>query len=248
MSEILRTEKLTRDFGSLRAVNEVDFSVQKGEIRSVIGPNGAGKSTFLDLIINKIRPTSGKVFFNGEEITGLSPHLIVRKGLGRCFQISKFFPELTVFENVQIPCMNTEGIAFDILHAGQNVCHDKVEHLLEAVGIQKYCNETAGRISYGDQRRLEIAIALATNPIALLMDEPTSGVARREGYLLMDLAVRLAQDMGMTIIFIEHDMDIVFNYSQKISVLHHGGLIATGSPEEIRQNEVVQTSYLGGAV
>ena len=248
MSELLRTEKLTRDFGSLRAVNEVDFCVEKGEIRSVIGPNGAGKSTFLDLIINKTRPTSGKVFFNGRQITGMAPHLIVREGLGRCFQISKFFPELTVFENVQIPCMNTEGHTYDLLHPGRFVCREQAERLLEAVGIADRRGETAGRISYGDQRRLEIAIALATNPIALLMDEPTSGVARKEGYLLMDLAVRLAQDRGMTIIFIEHDMDIVFNYSQKISVLHHGSLIATGSPEEIRRNEVVQTSYLGGAV
>lgn len=248
MSEILRTENLTRNFGSLCAVNNVTFSVEQGEIRSVIGPNGAGKSTFLDLIINKTPPSSGKVFFKGKEITGMAPHLIVREGLGRCFQISKFFPELTVFENVQIPCMNTDGKTYDMLHSGKDICKDRTEELLEAVGIQERREETAGRISYGDQRRLEIAITLATNPIALLMDEPTSGVARKEGYGLMDLATRLAEDRGMTIIFIEHDMDIIFNYSQRISVLHHGSLIATGSPMEIRQNEVVQTSYLGGAL
>lgn len=248
MSEILRTEKLTRDFGSLRAVNEVDFSVEKGEIRSVIGPNGAGKSTFLDLIINKTPPTSGRVYFNGLEITGMAPHLIAREGLGRCFQISKFFPELTVFENVQIPCMNTAGKTYDMWHPGQNVCRSRVEELLEAVGIQEYRNEMAGCISYGDQRRLEIAITLATDPVVLLLDEPTSGVARKEGFSLMDLVVSLAEERGMTIVFIEHDMDIIFNYSQKISVLHHGCLIATGSPEQIRKNEVVQASYLGGAI
>jgi branched-chain amino acid transport system ATP-binding protein len=248
MSEILRTEKLTRDFGSLRAVNEVDFSVEKGEIRSVIGPNGAGKSTFLDLIINKTRPSSGKVFFNGNDITGMSPHLIARAGLGRCFQISKFFPQLTVFENVQIPCINNAGKTFNMLYNNKVLFKERVEELLESVGIQHRIHETAGYISYGDQRRLEFAITLASNPTVLMLDEPTSGVARKEGYELMNLAMRLAKERGMTIIFIEHDMDIIFNYAERISVLHHGTLIATGTPQEIRNNELVQTTYLGGAV
>lgn len=248
MSEILRTEKLTRDFGSLRAVNEVDFSVDEGEIRSVIGPNGAGKSTFLDLIINKTPCTSGKVFFRGEDITRVPPHEIARKGLGRCFQISKFFPELSVFENVQIPCINHGKKTFDMFHECRGMYQDRVEELLAAVGIVDRMKETAGCISYGDQRRLEIAITLASDPTVLMLDEPTSGVARREGYELMDLAVKLAREHGMTVIFIEHDMDIIFNYSESISVLHHGQLIATGTPMEIRGNEVVQNSYLGGAL
>lgn len=248
MSEILRTEKLTRDFGFLRAVNEVDFSVDEGEIRSVIGPNGAGKSTFLDLIINKTPCTSGKVFFRGEDITRVPPHEIARKGLGRCFQISKFFPELSVFENVQIPCINHGKKTFDMFHECRGMYQDRVEELLAAVGIVDRMKETAGCISYGDQRRLEIAITLASDPTVLMLDEPTSGVARREGYELMDLAVKLAREHGMTVIFIEHDMDIIFNYSESISVLHHGQLIATGTPMEIRGNEVVQNSYLGGAL
>ncbi len=248
MSEMLRTEKLTRDFGSLRAVNNVDFSVEKGEIRSVIGPNGAGKSTFLDLIINRTRPTSGKVYFNGEDITGMAPHLIVRKGLARCFQINKLFPELTVFENVQIPCIQADGKTYDMKTFGKGVFRDKVEEILEKVGIQDCANEQAGVISYGDQRRLEIAIALATNPICLMLDEPTSGVARKEGYGLMDLSVKLCKEQGVTVIFIEHDMDIIFKYSEHISVLDHGTLIATGTPEEIRQSETVQRSYLGAAI
>lgn len=248
MSEILRTEKLTRDFGFLRAVNEVDFSVDEGEIRSVIGPNGAGKSTFLDLIINKTPCSSGKVFFRGEDITRVPPHEIARKGLGRCFQISKFFPELSVFENVQIPCINHGKKTFDMFHECRGMYQDRVEELLAAVGIVDRMKETAGCISYGDQRRLEIAITLASDPTVLMLDEPTSGVARREGYELMDLAVKLAREHGMTVIFIEHDMDIIFNYSESISVLHHGQLIATGTPMEIRGNEVVQNSYLGGAL
>lgn len=245
---ILRTEKLTRDFGSLRAVNEVDFSVTKGEIRCVIGPNGAGKSTFMDLIINKTPPSSGQVFFKEENITHMVPHLIARKGIGRCFQISKFFPELTVFENIQIPCINKDGKTFQMFKDCRGNYKERVESLLESVGIQDRKNSIAGQISYGDQRRLEIAITLACDPTILMMDEPTSGVARKEGYGLMDLAVKLAKGRNMTVVFIEHDMDIIFNYADNISVLHHGQLIATGRPQEIRENEIVQVSYLGGAV
>lgn len=248
MSELLRTEKLTRDFGALRAVNEVDFSVERGEVRSLIGSNGAGKSTFLDLVINKTAPTSGKVIFGGEDITGMAPHLIVQKGMGRCFQISKFFPNLSVFENIQIPCIHKENMTYSLLRSAKGKCREQVEKLMEAVGIQDSRNKFAGNISYGDQRRLEIAITLATQPIMLLLDEPTSGVARREGYMLMELVVNLAKERDLTVVFIEHDMDIVFNYSNTISVLHYGKLIATGKPQEIRDNEEVQAAYLGGLV
>lgn len=248
MSELLRTEKLTRDFGALRAVNEVDFSVERGEVRSLIGSNGAGKSTFLDLVINKTAPTSGKVLFNGEDITGMAPHLIVQKGMGRCFQISKFFPNLSVFENIQIPCIHREKMTYSMLKSAKGKCREQVEQLMEAVGIQDSRDKFAGNISYGDQRRLEIAITLATRPIMLLLDEPTSGVARKEGYMLMELVVNLAKERDLTVVFIEHDMDIIFNYSNTISVLHYGKLIATGKPQEIRDNEEVQAAYLGGLV
>lgn len=248
MSEILRTEKLTRDFGALRAVNEVDFSVSKGEVRSLIGSNGAGKSTFLDLVINKTRPTSGKVYFNGEDITGMAPHLIVRKGMGRCFQISKFFPDLSVAENIQIPCIHKEGLTYKMLRPAYGQCKEDVEQLMEAVGIADYRDRSAGKLSYGDQRRLEIAITLAAHPDLLLLDEPTSGVARKEGYMLMELVVNLAKERALTVVFIEHDMDIVFNYSDTISVLHYGRLIATGAPQEIKENREVQEAYLGGMV
>lgn len=248
MAEILRTEDLTRTFGSLVAVNHVNFSVEEGEIRSVIGPNGAGKSTFMDLIIHKTPPSAGRVFFRGEEITHVPPHEIARRGLGRCFQISKFFPELTVYENIQIPCINHDRRVFDLFSEARGTYKDRVEELLESVGLKEQMRETAGYLSYGDQRRLEIAITLACDPTLLMLDEPTSGVARKEGYSLMDLAVRLAKERGMTVMFIEHDMDIIFNYSQTISVLDHGTLLATGTPQEIRGNEEVQKSYLGGAV
>lgn len=246
MSELLRTEKLTRDFGALRAVNEVDFSVERGEVRSLIGSNGAGKSTFLDLIIHKTVPTAGKVWFDGEDITEMAPHLIVRKGMGRCFQISRFFPNLTVFENIQIPCIHKGKMAYSMFKSARGKYKEQVEQLMEAVGIQDSAGKFAGNISYGDQRRLEIAITLATEPIMLLLDEPTSGVARKEGYMLMELVVNLAKERDLTVVFIEHDMDIVFQYSDSISVLHYGKLIANGKPQEIRNNEEVQTAYLGG--
>ncbi len=246
MSELLRTEKLTRDFGALRAVNEVDFSVERGEVRSLIGSNGAGKSTFLDLVIHKTTPTAGKVLFDGEDITDLAPHMIVRRGMGRCFQISKFFPNLTVFENIQIPCIHNGNMAYSMLKSAKGRYKEQVQQLMEAVGIQDSANKFAGNISYGDQRRLEIAITLATQPIMLLLDEPTSGVARKEGYMLMELVVDLARKRDLTVVFIEHDMDIVFHYSNTISVLHYGKLIATGKPQEIRDNEEVQAAYLGG--
>ena len=248
MSELLRTEKLTRDFGALWAVNEVDFSVKRGEVRSLIGSNGAGKSTFLDLVINKTAPTGGKVIFNGEDITGMAPHLIVRRGIGRCFQISKFFPNLSVYENIQIPCIHKNSMTFSMFRSAEGKCAEQVEQLMEAVGIQDSRDKFAGNMSYGDQRRLEIAITLAAQPEMLLLDEPTSGVARKEGYMLMELVVNLAKERDLTVVFIEHDMDIVFNYSDTISVLHYGKLIANGRPQEIRDNEEVQAAYLGGLV
>ena len=246
MSEILRTEGLTRYFGSLCAVDHVDFSVEKGEIRSVIGSNGAGKSTFQDLIINKTRASEGKVFFNGQDITGMPPYRIAQIGLGRCFQISKFFPELSVFENIQIPCINRGGQTYNLFRPSAGIYRDRVFELLESVHIADKANLKAGYLSYGDQRRLEFAITLSLEPIALLLDEPTTGVARKEGYELMDLAVTLAKKNGVTVVFIEHDMDIVFNYSESISVMDHGRMIATGTPQEIRENPEVQESYLGG--
>ena len=147
MSELLRTEKLTRDFGALRAVNEVDFSVKRGEVRSLIGSNGAGKSTFLDLVINKTAPTGGKVIFNGEDITGMAPHLIVRRGIGRCFQISKFFPNLSVYENIQIPCIHKNSMTFSMFRSAEGKCAEQVEQLMEAVGIQDSRDKCAGNMS-----------------------------------------------------------------------------------------------------
>jgi branched-chain amino acid transport system ATP-binding protein len=243
---IIETKKLTKDFGSLRAVNEVDWQVEVGAIRAIIGPNGAGKSTFLDLVTNRTHCTSGEVFFQGENITNKPVHYIAEKGMGKCFQISKLFPTMTVFENVQIAAINRAGLTYNLFRPSRKLLQDEVDAVLDSIGILDKSREQAQYLSYGDQRRLEIGITLAMEPKVLLLDEPTAGIARSEGYAVMDLVQRLAQERHLTIVFIEHDMDIVFNYSESISVMDHGRMIATGTPQEIRENPEVQESYLGG--
>lgn len=243
---ILKIENLNRYFGALHAVKDVSFEVPEGQIRSIIGPNGAGKSTLMDLICNRTTPSSGKVLFKDEDITGLVPHKIVKKGMCKCFQITQIFQNLTVYENVQVSRINMNKKAFNFLSVRDNYLKDEIEHYLSIVGIQDKINEVAGFMSYGDQRRLDIAIALAMEPTLLILDEPAAGVAREEAYKLMDLIHKLGKEQKMTIMFIEHDMDIVFNYAESISVMSNGAMIATGTPAEIKQNAFVQEAYLGG--
>lgn len=250
MSKIaVRTEELTKCFGSLVAVDHVSLEIPEKQIRAIIGPNGAGKSTLMDLISNRTLPTSGKVFLNDEDITGLPPYVISRKGLGKCFQISKLFTNLTAVENIQISIIAREKQMYNLLGwkigPGKGAYYDEAVAVMESIGIADKRNDIAGYMSYGDQRRLEIGITLAQNPNIIMLDEPTAGVARSEGYKLMDLCRQLARDRELTIVFIEHDMDIVFNYAEEISVMSHGKLIASGTPEEIKNDPFVQQSYLG---
>ncbi|MDR2257681.1 MAG: ABC transporter ATP-binding protein [Treponema sp.] len=244
-NKVLQTEHLTKRFGQLSAVDDVSLAIPQGEIHAIIGPNGAGKTTLLDLITKRTVPTAGKTYFNNQEITQLPPEKIVNLGMCKCFQISKLFSNLTVFENIQIARINKTGKAFNLLPMKKGFLEDDVIRFLSYVGMTEQRHEIAGYLSYGDQRRLEIAITLAMEPSLLMLDEPTAGVARAEGYEIMQLVQKLAKDHDMTMIFIEHDMDIVFNYSDQISVMNSGRLIATGSPDEIRNNQVVQDAYLG---
>lgn len=247
MSEpILKVENLNRYFGALHATKDVSFTVPQGQVRAIIGPNGAGKSTLMDLITNRTKPSSGKVLFCGEDITGLAPNKIVHKGMTKCFQISKLFNALTVYENVQIARIEMNHKTFSLLPVRDTYLKEEVQRYLALVGLEDKMNSVAAYLSYGDQRRLDIAIALAMEPKLLILDEPAAGVAREEAYTLMQLIRDLAARQGMTIIFIEHDMDIVFNYADEISVLRDGELIATGTPQEIRSNTYVQEAYLGG--
>ena len=244
MSEILKTEDLTRTFGSLVAVNHVNFSVEEGEIRSVIGPNGAGKSTFMDLIINKTPCTSGKVFFRGEEITRVPPHEIARRGLGRCFQISKFFPELTVYENIQIPCINQDGKVFSMFKEARGAYRDRVEALLESVGLKEKLRETAGYLSYGDQRRLEIAITLACDPILLMLDEPSMGLAPILVEQIFEIILKLNQT-GTTILLVEQNAQMALSIANRAYVLETGHIVKEGSADTLMHDDAVRKAYLG---
>jgi len=186
------------------------------------------------------------VYFRGEDITGLAPNKIVHKGMTKCFQISKLFNNLTVYENVQIARIEMNRKTFSLFPVRDTYLKEDVVKYLTMVGLEGQMNEVAAYLSYGDQRRLDIAIALAMDPKLLILDEPAAGVAREEAYKLMQLIRDLAKETNMTIVFIEHDMDIVFNYADEISVLREGELIASGTPDEIRQNAYVQEAYLGG--
>lgn len=247
MSEpILKVEHLEKYFGALHATRDVSFEVPQGQIRSIIGPNGAGKSTLMDLITNRTPATSGKVIFKGEDISKLPPEKIVHRGMTKCFQISKLFNNLTVFENVQIARIEMNKKTFSIRPRKDSYLKEEVIKYLSLVGIEDKMNEVAAYLSYGDQRRLDIAIALAMDPELLILDEPAAGVAREEAYKLMELIRDLVHERNMTLIFIEHDMQIVFNYADVISVLREGEMIATGTPDEIRKDPYVQKAYLGG--
>lgn len=245
-NSILRTEGLTRKFGALVAVNDVSIDVPRGQVRAIIGPNGAGKTTLLDLIINKTHPTSGTVWFNGEDISSKSTPAIANRGLCKCFQISQVFGNLDVFENVRIPLINRHKSVMNVLPRGENYLKDEVLHMLSYVGMEDKLHEVANNLSYGDKKRLEVAMTLAMRPSLIFLDEPTAGVARAEGYEFMKLIRNLVENENMTIVFIEHDMDIVWNYADEISVMSLGSLIATGTPVEIKNNEFVQKAYLGG--
>jgi branched-chain amino acid transport system ATP-binding protein len=242
---ILRTLNLDKYFGSLHAVDNVSLDIEEGEVRAIIGPNGAGKSTLLDLVSNRTRSSSGRVFFRDSEITGLAPHKIASKGIGRCFQVSKLFPGLSAFDNVQIACISRSDKTYDMLSSGNETHRDDVLRHLESVGLGGMVDDLAGYLSYGDQRRLEIAITLAMKPALLLLDEPTAGVSRAEGHDLMRLVKGLVADQSLTIIFIEHDMDMVFKYADRVSVMHLGRLMITDTPEEIRNNDLVRNIYWG---
>lgn len=243
---ILKTEHLVKNFGALRATDDVSLEIYDGEVHAIIGPNGAGKSTLMDEIVNRTHPDQGKVFFQGREITNTPPYAIANLGLCKCFQISKLFFKLSCFENIQIALLKKHGKVYDFLPKRKDYLREEVLQVLDIVGMRDKADETAALLSYGDQRRLEIAITMALDPKLLMLDEPTAGVARAEGYEIMKMIRSLARDRHMTVIFIEHDMEIVFHYSDRISVLDHGALIATDTPQNIRNNDFVQQAYFGG--
>jgi branched-chain amino acid transport system ATP-binding protein len=230
-------------FGGLMALNGVDFEVQPGEIRAIIGPNGAGKSTFFNCLTGVVRPTSGRVLFDGQNITGLPPNRISQQGIARSYQITNILPNATTLENARIAAQSRRH-AWSMLkhHADFHDLMDKANAVLEAVGLAAKADELAANLSHGEQRNLEIGIALATEPKLLCLDEPTAGMSAAETHDTMQLVRRIAKDL--TILIVEHDMQVVMELAHRITVLHYGEILAEGTPAEIQQNPKVQEVYL----
>ncbi len=240
---ILRTEDLTIRFGGLTALNGVNFEVRQGEIRAIIGPNGAGKSTFFNCLTGVLRPSSGHILLNGGDITGLSPDRISQKGIARSYQITNILPNATALENARIAAQSRRhGWSLLSHYRAYRDIIEKAEAVLEAVGLASKRDELAANLSHGEQRNLEIGVALATEPRLLCLDEPTAGMSAAETRDTMELVDRIAKDL--TILIVEHDMRVVMELAHRITVLHYGEILAEGTPAEIQQNSRVLEVYL----
>lgn len=243
---ILTTEGLTKDFGGLRAVDSVTVEIEEGKLTSVIGPNGAGKTTFFNLITGLMKPDSGRILFKGEEITHLPIHKIVRKGISRSFQIINLFNELTLFENVWLGVQSQQGHGSELFSDIDRFdsVREESHRIIEAMGLTGKEEIPVKLLSYGDRRILEITLSLTAKPSLLLLDEPTSGLVSEDRKRISALMKKLSSEV--TLIVVEHDMDVVLSISDHIVVMHQGKILAQGSPAEIRGNEKVQEAYLGG--
>ena len=243
MAPILKTELLTVRFGGLAALSQINFEVARDEVRAIIGPNGAGKSTFFNCLTGVLRPTSGRILYNGEDITGLPPNMISQKGIARSYQITNILPNASALENVRIAAQSRR-------HAWNMVAHhsafadlnEKAEAALDSVGLLGKADELAVNLSHGQQRNLEIGIALATEPTLLCLDEPTAGMSAAETHDTVQLVRKIAKNL--TILIVEHDMQVVMGLADRITVLHYGAILAEGTPEEIQQNPKVLEVYL----
>ena len=244
---MLRIEGLSKSFGGFVAVRDVNLSVARGRTACVIGPNGAGKSTLFNLITGHLRPTQGRVLFEQRVITGQSPHAICRMGIGRSFQRTNIFPKLSVFDNVQVAVLAHQGRTLNMLTPARALAQAETMALLEAVGLAGEAQSNSGTLSYGLQKQLELGIALASEPQLLLLDEPTAGMSPQETADSIALIGRIQRDRGLTLLFTEHDMDVVFSIAEQITVLHQGAVLAEGTPQQVQANEDVQRIYLGEA-
>jgi len=242
---ILGVEKVRKSFDGFVAINGVSFSLQKGEICSIIGPNGAGKTTLFNLITGHLSIDEGKLIFKDQDITNRRPYQICRLGIGRSFQRTNIFPRLTVYQNIQAAVLVHRGRSFTFFRPVDSFFQKETEEILGRVGLKEYGETVSGSLSYGFQKQLELGIALASEPELLLLDEPTAGMSTQETHQTMELIGKITREKGLTLLFTEHDMEVVFSISQRIMVLHQGRLIAEGTPEEVRKNPEVQKVYLG---
>jgi branched-chain amino acid transport system ATP-binding protein len=240
-------QNLRKLFGDFKAVNGAELTVERGQLVAVIGPNGAGKTTLFNLITGQLQPDGGEILFNDENIGKLPPYEICRKGIARSFQIANIFPRLSVFRNVQVSVLSQQKLSNKLFRPARQMAIEETNRILKSVGLFEKKLDVAGSLSHGDKRTLEIAIALGNEPELLILDEPTAGMSPDETTATMSLIQRLANEQRLTILFCEHDMDVVFTVAQSIMVMQQGRTIVQATPEAVRENSDVQDAYLGGA-
>ena len=242
---ILELQGIYKDFEGLEVLFGINLGVQQGERHAIIGPNGAGKSTIFNIITGKYLPSKGKVFFKGMDVTGTSPYKLNRHGLARSFQITNIFRTLTVFQNVRNAILSRNKIRYNLFSRldGMKDIQTQTEKVLEQIGLLDRKDVVAGLLSYGQQRALEIGLTIATDPELILLDEPTAGMSSEETREAVKLIGRVTQ--GKTLIIVEHDMEVVFSLADRITVIYYGEILASGPPDEIRQNQKVKDAYLG---
>ncbi len=245
MSELLVIDALRRSFGALVALNAISLTVEERERRAIIGPNGAGKTTLFDIITGRLRPTAGRIVFRGRTITGLAPHRLARAGISRSFQRTNLFPRLSVLENLRLAAAASGRGTYDCFRSVGRLAVSlrRAGEVAEAVGLADRLSVEACHLSYGEQRQLEIGVALATSPRLLLLDEPTAGMSPEETASMTRLLADLPRDV--TLLIIEHDMDVVFSLADRITVLHYGEVLSDGAPDEVRADARVYEVYLG---
>jgi branched-chain amino acid transport system ATP-binding protein len=242
---ILELKDLRKSFGGVAAVGGVDLSIEQGQIYSVIGPNGAGKTTLFNLISGFYRSDGGRVIFKGKDITGFKPEQTVKLGMGRSFQVTKIFPRLTVFENVQAAVLFKQGEGLSLFSDAAKMARQETQAVLAQVDLLHKADEVAGVLSAGDMKRLELGIVLGAKPELILLDEPTCGMSPTETAETIELIRKINSDTGTTVLFTEHKMDVVFSVAAAITVMNFGHVIASGSPEKVRNDKNVREIYLG---
>jgi branched-chain amino acid transport system ATP-binding protein len=243
---MLSMTNVTKAFGGVVATNDLSLDFAPGSLSAIIGPNGAGKTTLFNLITGRLKPDSGRIVFDGEDITGLSAKAIVQRGIARAFQVASIFPTLTAAQSLEASVLARRRKMSNILHPfSQPASRERADELMEMLGLQSRADTLASHLSHGDQKLLDIGIALALEPRMLLLDEPTAGMGPEERWQMIERVHYLWERQKITIVFIEHDMDIVFAHAQTIRVLYYGALLAQGTPDEIRNNQAVIDAYLG---
>jgi branched-chain amino acid transport system ATP-binding protein len=242
---VLAVQGIDKAFGGVVAVDDVSFEVRAGEMLALIGPNGAGKSTCFNIVNGQVRPDAGSVRLRGRELVGLSPRQVWRLGVGRTFQITATFGSMTVLENVQMPLVSHRGQLLNPWRSMRRLHAARAGELLELVGVAAQAHRPCGVLAYGDLKKVELAVAMAHDPELLLMDEPTAGMAPRERVALMELTAEIVRERGISVLFTEHDMDVVFAHAERLIVLNRGRLIAEGAPDDVRDDAEVRQVYLG---